>query len=543
MLSKSMPVVALLVFTSRIFGLIRSMLLASFLGTTFISDAFTIAFKIPNLFRILFAEGSMTASFIPVFSEIQKEAIGDKSKESLFISRFLITAFLLLIIICILGIIFSPFIVRILYTFGSQPPELAVFLTRYMFFYLAFISLASIFQGILNANSYFAVPSTTPILLNVIMITALLFFTNCIPDQLIAFCVPETFKKFITDPILFQSIKAAFAVSTGVLLGGIIQLIFQLPLFFKIGYRILFTTNLHDPHISKIGKLMIPGLFGLGIYQINALIADPFVLAYLPSGCISALNYSNRLMEFTLGIFVVSLSTVMLPSLSKHTANQNNEEFIKLIHQSLKLVLFITIPATLGLIFLRIPLISLLFQSGLFKSESIKFVADAVIFHSLGIVVIGFYRIYSSAFYALKDTKTPVKGAAISLITNLILCFFLPRFMGIGGIAFASTLASLSNCLYLYFNLSKKDNRLKINYIYKNILLCLLASLPMTIFLIICNYYLFPLIHTKLLLAVATTGCVLLSILFFFLAGLLFNISEIKIITEKILSRLSSNKR
>lgn len=533
-----MPVVAILVFTSRIFGLIRAMLLASFLGTTFISDAFTIAFKIPNLFRILFAEGSMTASFIPVFSEIQKKANGDKSKESLFISRFLITAFLLLTLICILGIIFSPHIVRLLYTFGSQAPELAVFLTRYMFIYLAFISLAAIFQGILNANAYFAVPSTTPILLNIIMITSIFLLTDSVPDQLIAFCVPETYKQYITDPLLFQSIKAAFAVSTGVLIGGMTQLIFQLPLFFRIGYRIIFTSKLHDPHITKIGKLMIPGLFGLGIYQINALVADPFVLAYLPSGCISALNYSNRLMEFTLGVFVVSLSTVMLPSLSKHTANQNTEEFIKLIHQSLKLVIFITIPATLGLIFLRIPLISLLFQSGLFKSESIKFVADAVIFHSLGIVIIGFYRIYSSAFYALKDTKTPVKGAAISLIANLILCFILPRFMGIGGIAFASTLASLANCLYLYFNLSKKDSRLKINYLHKNIILCLLTTLPMTFFLILCNYYLFPLIHTKLILALTTLSIVFCCISLFIITGLLLNIHEIKTIKEKILARL-----
>lgn len=543
MLSKSMSVVAILVFTSRIFGLIRSMLIASFLGTTFISDAFTIAFKIPNLFRILFAEGSMTASFIPVFSEIQKEAHGNKSKESLFISRFLITALILLIIICILGIIFSPYIVRLLYTFGTQAPELAVFLTRYMFIYLAFISLAAIFQGILNANTYFAIPSTTPILLNVIIITSLLSLTNSIPDELIAFCVPETFRQYIADPLLFKSIKAAFAASTGVLIGGIIQLIFQLPLFFKIGYRFIFPSKLHDPHITKIGKLMIPGLFGLGIYQINALVADPFVLTFLPSGCISALNYSNRLMEFTLGIFVVSLSTVMLPSLSKHTANQNKEEFIKLIHQSLKLVIFITIPATLGLIFLRIPLITLLFQSGLFKSQSIKFVADAVIFHSLGIVIIGFYRIYSSAFYALKDTKTPVKGAAISLIANLILCFILPRLMGIGGIALASTLASLANCIYLYFNLSKKDDRLKINYLHKNIILCLLTTLPMTLLLILCNYYLFPLIHTKLILALMVSAIVFCSIFLFLITGLLFKVNEIKTIKEKILSRLILNKQ
>jgi len=539
MIKKNIFTIALLTLISRIFGLIRSILLASFLGTTFIADAFTIAFKIPNLLRRLVAEGSMTAAFLPVFSDVQKESGNDKKKESIFLSKFYSLAFIILFCICLLGIYFTPLLINLIYSLGNQQTELTIFLTRYMFAYLGFISLAAITQSVLNANFKFVIPAINPVILNIAIISSAIFLKDIISTELLFKILPQTKIYLLNDQILLKATKASLAFATGVLIGGVLQLIIQLPLLFKLGYSIIFTTSFKDKYISLIGKLMIPGLFGMGIYQINSLIADPFVLAYLEKGSISALNYSNRLVEFTLGIFVISLSTVILPSLSKSVSNKNMKEYSNLIINAIRLVIFISIPATFGLISLREELITLLFKTGLFDNRSTFLVSQAVLYHSSGLIFIAIYRIYSPAFFALKDTKTPVKGAFISLIVNLILCAILPKYMGIGGIALASSVAALFNGIYLMLKLKKIVKDLNPCIFIKPFYKSLISALIMfTLMIIIKDMYGNTIVTSKiysLLKILSLTG---IGIILYFTTTYLFAMKEVTIIINKIKSKL-----
>lgn len=483
MIHRSTFILSFLTLISRVLGLIRAILTANFLGTTFIADAFMIAFKIPNLLRRLVGEGSMTAAFIPVFSDIKKSAKGDIKIESKFLSAFYSVSLIILIFISVLGMIFSPYIVKLLYLGGDKDPEAAIFLTRFMFSYITFISLAAITQGVLNANMHFAVPALSPIILNILIISSLFTFLHWIPNNIIFYFLPNTKTLLLNNEALLFAMKAAFSLSLGVIIGGSLQFFIQLPTFFKLGYRLFFTFNFKDKNLLKIGKLMIPGIFGLGIYNINALIADPFVLTYLEEGCVAALNYSNRLLEFSIGIFVISISTVILPNLSKHISDGKIDQYSNMVIQSVKVIIFISMPATFGLIVLREPLINLLFKSGLFTSRSGELVSSAVFYHSIGLVFISLHRIYSPAFYALKDTKTPVIGSFISLVVNLLGCAVLPLFMGIGGIALASSLAAFANMIYLIVKLEIRVPFIQFKKLNTIIYKSLVSALFMSFFL------------------------------------------------------------
>jgi len=538
MIKKNISILALFTLISRIFGLIRSILLASFLGTTFVADAFTIAFKIPNLLRRLVAEGSMTAAFLPVFSDVQKETENNKKKESIFLSKFYSLSFIILFSICCLGMYFTPLLINLLYSLGNQQTELTIFLTRYMFAYLGFISLASITQSVLNANFKFAIPAISPIILNITIISSAILLKNMISTELLFKILPQTKPYLINSDILLQATKASVAFATGVLIGGALQLIIQLPLFFKLGYSIVFTTSFKDKHIPMIGKLMLPGIFGMGIYQINALIADPFVLAYLEKGCIAALNYSNRLVEFTLGIFVISLSTVILPSLSKSVSNKNMEEYANLIINSIKLVIFISIPATFGLIALREDLITLLFKTGLFDDKSTYLVSQAVLYHASGLVFIAIYRIYSPAFFALKDTKTPVKGAFISLIVNIILCAILPKYMKIGGIALASSISALFNGGYLMFKLEAKVKEIRPSKFIETFGKSLISSLIMFAAIIWLKDMGESIMTSRFYTLLKILSLTIMGAMLYFITAYLFSMKEVITITSKIKSKL-----
>lgn len=539
MIKKNVSKLVVFTFLSRILGLLRSILLANLLGTTFVADAFTIAFKIPNLLRRLVAEGSMTAAFIPVFSDVQVASNHDKQAESVFLSKFYSLSGIILIIITLTGIICTPFLISLLYAFGNQNASLAVFLTRYMFFYLCFISLAAITQSVLNANFKFTIPAITPIILNISIISSAVFLKDLISDELVFYIVPSLKELIIKDIILLKAAKASLAFATGVLIGGFLQFIIQLPQFFSLGYRLKFTLKFQDKHLPLVGKLMLPGLFGLGIYQINALIADPFVLAYLEKGSIAALNYSNRLLEFTLGVFVISISTVILPNLSKLAAEKNMTNYVNLIMKAVKIVIFISVPATFGLIILREKMISLFFESGLFNLRSFQLVSDAILFHALGLTSIAIYRIYSPAFFALKDTKTPVIGALISMLTNGILCAFLPILLGIGGIALASSLAAFVNSVFLIKKLQKKIAGIKIDEFLIVILKSLLASCIMCLIINITYYlYSFLLTGSKLSIFCEITAKTIIGAGSYIIIASSINIEEAKLLISKIKSKL-----
>ncbi len=533
MIRKSVSIIALLTLISRILGLLRSTLQAHILGTTLMADAFTIAYKIPNLFRRLVGEGSLTAAFIPVFSDVKKSAGGDITKESVFLSKFFSVSILILTILCALGMIFTPLLVKILYAFGPQSPEAAIFLTRYMFPYLAFISLAAIAQSTLNANFKFAVPAMNPIILNLITIAAVFSFKDILPDEFIFRCFPKSQKLLSEDLVLMKTAKGAISFGIGVLLGGLMQFVSQMPSIFKLGYKIYLTADFKDKHIPEIGKLMLPGIFGLGIYQINVLIADPFTLAFLEEGCIAALNYSNRLMEFSLGIFVVSLSTVILPSLSKYVSEGNMNEYGIMFRKAINTVIIISLPASFGMILLRDEIVSIIFKYGLFSDNSAHLVSSALLYHSMGIVLVGIARIYTPAFYSLKDTKTPVIGAFISLITNIIFCFFLPRLMGIGGIALASTLAVLTNAGYLVYKLHKKIDCLNVYTYGKALFLSFGGCIIMSLGILLLKNYCLSDTSNKLLISINLILEITAGSALYFCTMFLFKVEELDFIKKK----------
>jgi putative peptidoglycan lipid II flippase len=267
-------------------------------------------------------------------------------------------------------------------------------------------------------------------------------------------------------------------------------------------------------------------------------VADPFVLAYLEDGCIAALNYSNRLLEFSLGIFVISLSTVILPNLAKNVSERKMGDYLKLLVSSLKLVVFISVPATAGLICLRRPAISLLFESGLFDDRSVTLVSTALLYHAIGLTMIGLYRILSPAFYALKDTRTPVVAAAVSLAVNLLLCATLPPFLGIGGIALAATVASGANALFLILRIRNRVPGFRLRELWPPLWKSTAASLLMGGLLVLYGRAFFAEAAGRGALSIRILSSIALGSIVYFAAAALLRMEETRLIRRKIRERL-----
>ncbi len=459
--TRAAGVVGAATFLSRVFGFIRDMAVAWFFGAGISSDAFFVAFRIPNLLRRLFAEGSLSISFIPVFTEY----IETQGKEEAFrLGRCALTVLsLILIAISLLGIIFSPIIVRIIAPGFADTPEklsLTVLLTRIMFPYVFFICIASLFMGILNALGHFAAPALAPVFLNLAMIFSV-------------FCISP----YMAEPVT--------GLALGVLIGGILQLLLQIPFMIKKGFRFrepvphsvkrvsnpihTMSSRISDmlghPGLKRIGILMGPAVLGATVYQINIVIGT-LLASLLPEGSVSYLYYADRLVEFPLGIFAIAAATAVLPSLSKQAAAKDFEALGDTFAYSMNLVFFITIPAMAGLIVLREPIVALLFGRGAFDKESIRMTADALLYYSVGLWAFSAVRILVSTFYALQDTKTPMRTAVISIIANVLLSILLMGPLRHGGLALATSLASMLNLGLLVRGLKPKIGGLE----WKNIL-------------------------------------------------------------------------
>jgi len=424
---------------SRILGLVRDQFQAYLLGTTWASDAFTVAFQIPNLLRRLFAEGSMTASFVPVFMEVEQSRDAEEARR--FLASFLTLLFLVLCLVVLAGIIVSPYLVRLLYIAGDVSQvkyDLTVRLTREMFPYIMLISIAALFQGVLNIRNNFTVPAFTPVLLNLSIIASALI-------------------GWLFGARSFEAITHAFAI--GVLAGGVLQVLFQVPFFLRTGYRIRFRFHFDDPQLRRIVKLFLPGLFGVGIYQVNVLVSFGFAAA-LGVGRQAAIMFASRINELSLGVFAVSLATVMLPTLSREAAENNREEFIASLAYSLRLLALVTIPAAVGLFVLSPDIVSLLLKFGKFGDRSVVLVSATLQYYSLALFFIASYRIIAQSFYSLKDTRTPVFVSFFTLLLNAALCYLLPpRFpeeTNIIGIALANTISNTTMFFILFFLLKRK---------------------------------------------------------------------------------------
>jgi len=461
--TRAAGVIGAATFLSRVFGFIRDMAVAWFFGAGISSDAFFVAFRIPNLLRRLFAEGSLSISFIPVFTEY----IETQGKEEAFrLGRCALNVLSLILIgISLLGIIFSPIIVRIIAPGFADTPEklsLTVLLTRIMFPYVFFICIAALLMGILNALGHFAAPALAPVFLNLAMIFSI-------------FCISP----YMAEPVT--------GLALGVLIGGVLQLLLQIPFMIKKGFRFRepdlssrISGSFSHPGLKRIGILMGPAVLGATVYQINIVIGT-LLASLLPEGSVSYLYYADRLVEFPLGIFAIAAATAVLPSLSKQAAAKDFEALGDTFAYSMNLVFFITIPAMAGLIVLREPIVALLFGRGAFDKESIRMTADALLYYSVGLWAFSAVRILVSTFYALQDTKTPMLTAIISIIANVLFSVLLMGPLKHGGLALATSLASMLNLCLLVRGLKPKIGGLEWKNIIKPACKSIVCSVMMAI--------------------------------------------------------------
>jgi len=412
---RSAGVMAFLTLLSRVTGYLRDNLLAQILGASHASDAYLIAFRIPNLLRRLVGEGTMTAAFVPTLSDY---AHGEKKRELWeFVALAFTTLAVVLAALAALGVIFSPFLVKVLasgFTGIEGKWDLTVSLNRFMFPYIFFIGLAALAMATLNTLGVFALPASTPIVLNLSVMGVAWLFARTSP-------------------------RPAYVFAAGVLVGGALQIGMLLPALWVRGWRPTLRFSFTHPGIRQVGRLMLPGLFGLGISQI-ILIVDSRFASFLGDGPVSALYYAGRVNELALGSFAISVSTVILPALSRRAAAGQIDELRSTLLFGLRLVAFVTVPAMAGLIVLRREIVAVLFERGAFDAAATAMTSTALLYYAMGLFAFGGIKVVAPAFFARKDTRTPVMLATITLVTHIILCTILSSRMGLGGIALSDSI-------------------------------------------------------------------------------------------------------
>jgi len=434
-LVKSTAVFAVFTFVSRIFGYARDLVRAYYLGTSDASDAFGVAITIPNLFRRLLGEGAMSAAFVPVLSDLKNKP---RKEWEQYIGSFFTLLSALLAIVVVGGILLAPMFVPEIFArgFAGNPAkmELTIALTRISFLYLLFIGLAALLQGILNTFKLFGPSAFTPVLLNISII----------------FCAVGL-SPFVEEP--------AYAFVIGFVLGGVLQLAFQYPFLKKVGVRLRPAFAWASGGVRRSLRLMGPALLGFGVYEIN-IATSQLIATYLGEGAISSLQYSNRMMELPLGIFVAAISTVILPTLAEKGHARDMDGYRHNLGFALRSVLLLTILAAAFLFIMRKPMFTVLLGYGAFSQTSINLTAFAFMFHIIGLPMVGLSRVLVPAFYALEDTKTPVMVAFWAMLTNIVVavCTAIWTDLGNGGIALAASVSALLQAALLLWLLNRRQS-------------------------------------------------------------------------------------
>ena len=415
---------------SRVLGYVRDALEAAILGTTHSMDAFVIAYRIPNLLRRLVAEGALTSAFVPTFARYLTR---DRESMRRFAASVFYALTLLLVTIVVVGILFSPLWVNLLaWSWGTAQPDkfaLTVALNRLMWPYILFISLSALAAAILNSFEVYALPAFTPVLLNLAIIACGVGFRGRFPDP-------------------------AYGFAVGVLVGGMLQLAIQIPPVLRRGLDVRPPWPVDGAGLREVGRLILPRIFGAGITQINLVVDSQFAAA-LAGGSVSVLYFGSRVTELALGVFAVSLSTVMLPRLSRAAAAGDRAQVRDTLSLSLRLLLFITVPATLGLTVLRAPIIHVLFERLNFTSADTRLTSSAMAHYAVGLLAYAAVSVLAAAFYAHRDTRTPVVVAAWTFFVHLGLNFALRGPMGQNGIALSTALTAFLDASLLLWLLPR----------------------------------------------------------------------------------------
>ncbi|MBD3160955.1 MAG: murein biosynthesis integral membrane protein MurJ [Candidatus Eisenbacteria bacterium] len=417
-------------FVSRLLGLGRDMSRAWLFGTGTAADAFSVAFRFPNLLRALFAEGALSAAFVPVFTRTLHE--GDRENLEDFLHSFATLLLLTLVGVSLLGVVLAPLVVPwIVAGFEEVPGKIAltIRLTQLLFPYILLIGLATLAMGVLNSFGHFAMPALAPALMNVAMILGVVVVAPRVAET------PE---------------RQIYALAGAVLVGGLLQGLIQLPPLLRRGLRPRFRWAFGHPGIRKVALLMVPGIFGFAVAEINAFV-NLLLASRLEPGSVAALEYGQRVMQLPLGVFAVALGTAVLPTLSRQAAAHDFDALRDTYGFSLRMTWLILIPASVLLIVLARPLLMLLFARGAFRTgDSLELTTIALVWFSVGLVAYGSVKSLVPVFYAQQDTRTPVRCAALSMGANIVLAVALMGPMRLGGLALATAAASAINVMLLF---------------------------------------------------------------------------------------------
>ncbi len=504
---------------SRILGLIRDQFQAFIFGTSFVADSFAIGFMIPNLLRRLFAEGNMSVSFIPIFTDVENSR--SKEDSTIFFKTSFTVLFFVVSIVVALGILFCPILVRLLYTSAHDNIEalnLATSLSMIMFPYLLFISLAAMVAAMLNIHGVYSIPAASPIVLNICIIGIVSIFY---------FLLPNVFDNIV------------YALALAVLIGGVLQFAYQLPFLKKQGYAIGINFNFKDKDLVRMFKLFIPGVFSASIYQVNLLVST-FLAGSIGEGRISSITYTTRLHELVLGVFAVSIATVMLPTLSKAIVENRMDDVKSSLFYSIRFVALSTIPATLGFIMLADEIVKMLFGSGQFNQDSIALVGVALKYLSLSLFFVASYRILVQSFFAMKDTRTPAMVALVTFIINAsvgAICIFVLH-TDIKGISIASVSANIVSFIVLYFLLNR---RIKLSNTFSEIIKIVptvLASVVMGIFVYGAKYWFIDDSLGRLSLTIRLIPIIVFAVLVYGLSNVIFKNKDFLYLADLITAKI-----
>ena len=429
-LIRSTGVIGFATATSRILGFVRDIVIAGFFGTDRYAQAFVVAFRIPNLLRDIVGEGAANSAIVPVFTdELTKKGKKDFFKLAQVVFNIVFWA---LIILTAIGMLAAPIIVRLIapgFHANTDKFQVTVTLTRVIFPFLLLVGLWAYAMGVLNSLGHFAAPA----------------FGSCILNLSIILCA----KQFGEN---------VFGLAAGVLIGGALQFFIQLPPLYLNGWKARITSEFSHPQAKRIGKLLIPRALGTCAYQINVFIST--ALASLSSivgeGAVAAIYYANRIWQLPLAIFGVALAQAALPTMSRHVSLNNMDKLKDTLSFSLRALFFILIPSSIGLMILGGPITRVLFERGAFTSYSSRITSNALFFFSIGLVACGGVKVLVNVFYALNDTKTPVKIAVASVILNIVLNVTLMWPLKLGGLALADSLAAMFNFTIIFILLEKK---------------------------------------------------------------------------------------
>ena len=435
-LLRALATVSGMTLLSRILGFVRDFVIARAFGAGMATDAFFVAFKLPNLLRRMFAEGAFSQAFVPILGEYKNKRSEEETRTLVDHVASLLS--MVLFAVTAIGIAAAPLLVWISapgFSANAGKFELTVTLTRITFPYILFMSLVALAGGLLNSWSRFALPAFTPVLLNIAFIAMALFAAP-----------------YFDPPVL--------ALAWAVFIGGLLQMAIQIPALKKIAMLPRPTLNWRaawaDPGVRRIATLMGPALIGVSVSQVSLLINTIFA-SFLTTGSVSWLYYADRLMEFPSGMLGAALGTILLPSLSRYHASENHVEYGKLLDWGLRLTLLLAAPAAVGLAILAVPLIATLFFHGAFSAEDVFRTREALVAYTIGLTGLILVKVLAPGFYARQNVRTPVRIALISLAATQVMNLAFIGWIGHAGLALSIGLAACLNAAMLYRGLRRMD--------------------------------------------------------------------------------------